>query len=195
MSYDITLNDRVTGETLEVENPHFITGGTYAICGTNELWLNITYNYSHYYREATDGDPRFAHDEITAYYSDGTTGPVETKYGIRGIYGKSGAESIPMLKDMISRIEKKYKDDNGEWINTTRKKCAYFNVDGEEIDFYKVIVGIESNTPYTEKEYEIEVNEGPNDDYWEATAANAIRPLYQLIAFAEMRPDGVWDGD
>ena len=26
-------------------------------------------------------------------------------------------------------------------------------------------------------------------------AANAIKPLYQLIALAKMRPDCIWDGD
>ena len=29
-------------------------------------------------------------------------------------------------------------------------------------------------------------------DYWDATASNAVKPLYQLLAFAELRPDGVW---
>ena len=28
-----------------------------------------------------------------------------------------------------------------------------------------------------------------------SSAANAIKPLYQLIAMAQLRPDGVWDGD
>lgn len=32
-------------------------------------------------------------------------------------------------------------------------------------------------------------------DYWEATEVNAKRPLYQLLAMAKMRPDGVWYGD
>jgi hypothetical protein len=40
-----------------------------------------------------------------------------------------------------------------------------------------------------------EVDEGQTDDYWKATAANSIRPLYQLIALAKMRPDGIWMGD
>lgn len=31
--------------------------------------------------------------------------------------------------------------------------------------------------------------------YWVATRENAIRPLYQLLAMAQMRPDGVWEGD
>ena len=45
------------------------------------------------------------------------------------------------------------------------------------------------------EDYTEDISEGPCDDYWEATAANAIRPLYQLIAMAKLRPDGVWDGD
>lgn len=46
MSYDIRLTDRVTGETLEATAPHQIRGGTYAVGGTTELWLNVTYNYA-----------------------------------------------------------------------------------------------------------------------------------------------------
>ena len=48
---------------------------------------------------------------------------------------------------------------------------------------------------YTKEVFEEEVNEGINIDYWESTAGNAIKPLYQLMVFAELRPDGVWDGD
>ena len=44
MSYDIYLKDPVTKEVVEVDTPHFIAGGTYAIGGTKELWLNVTYN-------------------------------------------------------------------------------------------------------------------------------------------------------
>ena len=31
--------------------------------------------------------------------------------------------------------------------------------------------------------------------YWMPTRINAIKPLHQLLALAQMRPDGVWDGD
>lgn len=31
--------------------------------------------------------------------------------------------------------------------------------------------------------------------YWIPTRANAIRPLYQLVALAQMLPDGIWEGD
>ena len=191
MSYDISLKDRVTGETLTVDAPHFMIGGTYQIGGTTELWLNITYNYASYYYEATDGDPRFAHEGMPYHYSDGTTGPVEVEYGIRGLYGKTGAESIPMLQDMIDRIKAKYIDSDGNWITTKRKEVRYIDCDGKEVD---VVTAFLRDLLCTKEEYEIEVNEGPDENYWKPTAGNAIKPLYKLMAMAQMRPDGIWDG-
>lgn len=32
-------------------------------------------------------------------------------------------------------------------------------------------------------------------DYWKRTEGNAKQALAGLLAFAQMRPDGVWDGD
>lgn len=118
MSYDITLNDPITKEPIEIADAHFMRGGTYAVGGTNRLWLNITYNYGFlYYR-------------------------VIGEEGIRTIYGMSGAESIPILEKAIAAL-------------------------GDDVD----------------------------PDYWEPTEGNAKRPLYQLLAMAKMRPDGIWDGD
>lgn len=118
MSYDIRLKDRVTGDAVKLDFPHQIRGGTYAIGGTNEAWLNVTYNYGDIFRRVFGED------------------------GIRSIYGKSGAESIPMLQKAISVL----KDD-------------------------------------------------ATNDYWEATEGNAKKALYGLLALAQLRPDGVWDGD
>lgn len=119
MSYDISLVDPITKETLKTETQHQLTGGTYLIGGTDELWLNVTYNYSpHFYRL------------------------IDPKDGIRSLYGKTGAESIPILKEACGKL----KDD-------------------------------------------------VSDDYWEPTEGNAKAALLKLIAMAQMRPDGVWDGD
>ena len=194
MSYDISLVDPVTRETLHSDSTHMMTGGTYAVGGTTEMWLNITYNYANYYYEATDGDPRFAREEVSRVYADGTEGPKEVRYGIRGIYGKTGAESIQMLKDMIARIEERYKK-NGEWISTKREKKRYYDEFGVEISHSDAFSkALHDEVVYSES-YEVEVNEGPDTDYWEPTAGNAISPLYKLIAMAQLRPDGVWDGD
>ena len=194
MSYDIRLVDPVTKEPLHTKVNHDMRGGMYALGGTTELWLNITWNYAHYYYESTDGDPRFAHDEISAYYADGTTGPVKTEYGIRGIYGKTGAESIPMLKDMIDRIEKKYKTADGKWKSARRKRRVVYDEDGyrTKMDVYEAIRG---NIEYTVKVEEYDISEGDTSNYWTDTAANALRPLYQLIAMARIRTDGIWEGD
>lgn len=36
MSYDISLRDPVTGQTLQLDAPHHMRGGTYAIGGTTD---------------------------------------------------------------------------------------------------------------------------------------------------------------
>lgn len=205
MSYDISLKDRVSGETLELPMAHVMTGGTYAADydertgrfspkPIREAWLNITYNYSHYYYEATDGNPQFAHEEVSAYYADGTKGPMVTEYGLRGLYGKTGAESIPMLNHIIEFIQQKYKKD-GSWIATMHRKVRYIRNDtGEEVPSFAEYLELGSEKAHSE-EYEELVDEGPNDDYWEPTAGNALKPIYQLLTMAQLRPDGIWDGD
>lgn len=118
MSYDIELLDPVTREVIQLDTPHQVKGGTYAINGTTEAWLNITYNYGDIYR-AKFGEK-----------------------GIRTIYGMTGAESIPVIQKVIDSL-----------------------------------------------------NDDVDDDYWEPTEGNAKKALFGLLAFAKMRPDGVWGGD
>ena len=177
MSYDVYLREPVTKEVAEVPG-HLMIGGTYKAdyhpeTGTftpalnTDAHLNITYNYGGYYREVEED-------------------------GIRSIYGKSGLDSIETLEKMITFLTAKYKVAD-EWISTKRMKKVFYDASGVEVDFDDVILG---KAEYTRtEEIEIEVNEGDTDNYWEVTAANAIKPLYQLIALAKMRPDCVWDGD
>ena len=120
MSYDIYLNDPVTKQTLELDEPHYMRGGTYTINGTKELCLNITYNYACV----------FCRPEVLG------------ENGIRTIYGLTGAESIPLLKKAIDALS-------------------------DEVD----------------------------PDYWKASEGNVKKALCQLLSMAQMRPDGVWDGD
>ena len=119
MSYDISLRDPVTRETIHADTPHQIRGGIFALNGTTALSLNVTYNYVAHFRRVIDPDK-----------------------GIRAIYGKTGAESIPILNAAISKLD-------------------------DDVD----------------------------PDYWKPTPGNAKAALCGLLAFAQMRPDGVWDGD
>lgn len=140
MSYDIYLRDRVTKETVNFDTPHQMAGGTYAIGGTAEAWLNVTYNYAQW------------------YYKDGVfPNNGDDNSGIRSIYGLSGADSIPVLEHAIKALESMTED-----------------LSEKEIQEYK---------------------DGGAGGYWTPTRANAIRPLYQLLAMAKMRPDAEWSGD
>ena len=92
MSYDIKLVDAKTGKTLELDHKHNMIGGTYQVGGTKELYLNITYNYSH---------------SFCKYIGE---------KGIRTIYGMTGDESLFILysaiRSMNSDISENY------WKNT-----------------------------------------------------------------------------
>ncbi len=80
MSYDISVINPNTEEVLEFEEPHQIKGGNYAIGGTTEAWLNVTYNYApHFYK--TMGDK-----------------------GIRCLYGLTGKEAVPILEHAIAKL-------------------------------------------------------------------------------------------
>ena len=54
MGYDITLCDGHSGETIRLSEPHFHQGSTFAVGGTDECWLAVTFNYNEIY-----ANPRF----------------------------------------------------------------------------------------------------------------------------------------
>lgn len=118
MSHDITLNDPITERTIHFDQPHMMQGGTFAIGDITEAWINVTYNYA----------PIFCR--------------VLGEKGICSIYGKTGAETIPILKEAAEQL-----------------------------------------------------GNDKSEDYWEATEGNAKAVLLQMLAMAQMRPDGIWEGD
>jgi hypothetical protein len=127
MSYDIDLLDPVTKQTIRFDAVHHIKGGNYVLGGTDEASLNVTYNYSKHFCR------------VFEEFEDPTR--LEKKlFGIRILDGRTGAESIPILRKAISTL-------------------------GDDVD----------------------------EDYWKATEGNAKAALYGLLAFAQMRPDGVWE--
>jgi len=118
MSYDIDLLDPTTKKVACIEGNHQIKGGIYRIGGSDVLSLNITYNYS------------------SIFYK------IFGELGIRTIYGKTGEESLIILRNAIAQL-------------------------GNDI----------------------------NNDYWKCTEGNAKLALINLVQFALMRPDCIWDGD
>lgn len=102
MSYDVWLKDPITKEPLEIDKPHFMAGGTYAIGGTTELWLNITYNYGRWYRRAD----------------------IFGKDGIWSICGMSGSDSIPVLERAIASLESMQEDLSADEVAEYEAKGA-----------------------------------------------------------------------
>lgn len=90
MSYDIDLTHPVTGAVLQLDQPHQMKGGTYALGGTPEASLNVTWNYSEHYRMAFGDD------------------------GIRTIYGMTGAESAPVMQSAADQLKDDVSDDYWE---------------------------------------------------------------------------------
>lgn len=196
MGYSIELINRETKQIVLLKNGEFVRSSIVPVewnesanrlipYPTHEASLSITYNYANYYYEATDNDSRFMHEKT--YGS-------EAQYGIRGIYAKTASESIPMLKDMIKRIELKYRP-HGEWLQGVRKRKVY--IDLKTGNRYTLVEAIGVDIPLKEIEETYTVNEGDTSNYWEATAANAILPLKHMLRIAKefADQDVVWNGD
>lgn len=83
------------------------------------------------------------------------------------------------------------------WLNITYNYSEFYyrpDVFGEKgIKTIYGMTGAES-IPILKKAINA-LGDDVSDDYWEATEGNAKKPLTQLLAFAQMRPDGIWDGD
>ena len=107
MSYDLYLVDPISRKTLELDAAHQMRGGTYAMGGTTECRLNITYNYAkHFWRVFEELPaprplaPEWMHKmaAVDREIPDAVT-------GIRTLYGLSGAESLPILNLAIARLK------------------------------------------------------------------------------------------
>ena len=78
MSYDVYFRDPVTKENIEINDPHFMIGGTYKLGGNKELWLNITFNYARNY--------------------------APHKFSIKDLDGKTALDIIPELDRVIGLL-------------------------------------------------------------------------------------------
>jgi hypothetical protein len=79
VSYDISLIDK-NGETIILDVKHQMIGGIYQVGGSQDAWLNVTYNYSKiFYRLFGDK-------------------------GIRILYGMTGKASILILAEAIKKL-------------------------------------------------------------------------------------------
>lgn len=98
MSYSIRLCDPVDKAVILFDDPHMMAGGTYAVGGTREAWLSVTYNYGAIYCRVMGTD------------------------GIRSIYGMTGAESLPLLVGAATILDDDVSNDYWEATEGNAKR-------------------------------------------------------------------------
>lgn len=108
---------------------HFMFGALIEVGGSNSLSVNTTYNYD-----------EVINDKFNEALKENNIEPDPHGPYAHYLEGKTGAETIPIIKSTIDKL-------------------------GDDVD----------------------------EDYWKATEGNAKRSLYILLAFAQMRPDGIWE--
>lgn len=75
-------------------------------------------------------------------------------------------------------------------------RSIYGMTGAESIPILKhAIAVLESSDRELPAEERAKYEEHGTTGYWLPTRVNAIKPLYGLLAFAQLRPDGVWEGD
>lgn len=96
MSWNVSIVDPKTKEVQNLLERHDLRGGTYALGGTTEASLNITYNYGDIFRKVL---PK-----------------VDDADGIKSIHQKSSKDSIPLLKNAVTEL----RDDKSDnyWEST-----------------------------------------------------------------------------
>lgn len=97
MSYDIYFKDPVSRETIELDVPHFMRGGTFPLDGTKELYFNITFNYEPNYRKHN--------------------------FNIKDLNNKTAANVIPELKRVIKLLGDQTSDNYWEPIDGNAKRA------------------------------------------------------------------------
>ncbi len=179
MSYDLELIDLKTGKVLELDEPHYFSGGTFQVGGTTELRYNITYNYA------------------KIFY------PLLGEKGIRFLYGQTGEQVIPILEQAIAKLDgtffvpelnEKEKEKLAllEQLRDAAKKLEdhesyYAGFGGIPIEKARLLKSIEHFT--SEETLKVENN------YWKCTEENVKKALTVLLEMSKLRPEGIWQGD
>lgn len=129
--------------------------------------------------------------------TDPLTGDVLTidkPHYMRGGVYKLGGDTALALNITYNYADWYYRDDT---FGTEKGIRALYGKTGlESIPLLEKAINALENLDEDLSEKEIrEYRRQGAGGYWTPTRKNAIKPLYQLLAMAKMRPDGVWEGD
>lgn len=112
------------------------------------------------------------------------------------------------LVDAVSKdvllLDDKHQMNGGTYCVGGSRECSlnitynyskhYYRVIGEK--GIRTIYGMTgANSIYILRDAAAQLGDDTDYDYWKPTEGNAKRALLQLLAMAQLRPDGVWNGD
>lgn len=187
MSYSLEIQNPETGEMLETQQPHTIIGGTYCLGGTTRLELNITYNYSAFFKRpevlgATDEEKQ-AHDED--WISEHT--------GLHRLVGLTVLEAIPLVSSAIRALKNEHLDEDGKPYDMVTKYSKETQADIDSLRLEYMIAMKEHRPEDAEQILEkIEFLEKYCTrplGYWAPTEANAKAALINLLNLLMLSPD------
>lgn len=99
-----------------------------------------------------------------------------------------------ITKTVCSQIEAKKGKDFHNGLTGIRSIYGLSGADSIPVLEHAIKAPESMTEDLSEKEIQ-KYKDGGARGYWTPTRANAIRPLYQLLAMAKMRPDAEWSGD
>ena len=108
MSYDVNLLDPITKKVIEINDAHFIRGGTYKMGGSTELSLNITWNYGSILRQFLR--PQLTNEEL----KEREKHEEWEETGVRSLYGMTALEATPILEEAIHKLADDVSEDYWE---------------------------------------------------------------------------------
>ena len=179
MSYDVRFVNPETLDLLAV--PLHFEGGTLLMDGNTEADLNITYNYSSVYG-------RF-------------------NFNIRDLYGKTGAETSDVLLKLVLALgTERYMGTMYQWAQVVKSP---FNDDNDHKlpennpEEWNRYIKVRDAKEYLEdpqhQEFLAELLEKDlirdGGGYWKPTDGNAGYALSILLSWAQLHPQGVWEGN
>ncbi len=88
MSYNVKLTDPKTGYVIVIDSKHSMPSMLQQLDGSDELSIRVTYNYG----------------SILSRVINHVETPSDYKAGLRSLYGLTGGEAIPILKNAIAQL-------------------------------------------------------------------------------------------
>ena len=165
MGWTISIKDEA-GRTVVANEKIQLKGSNIAIGGSNFLEMDLTYNYSTYYK-------------------------IDFPDGMEYLNGKDLKERMSILVTMKNAILKKYQV-NGKWKTRTHYEQYGVNTETFEVKRGVDISPGEDAHRYIFWYKQEDIDEGDDSNYWKITAKNAINGIDELLKMASYTESGKW---